>query len=200
MISYKRGDIVLVNFNPQKKSEEIGKTRPAIIISDSELNEILDLVSVVALTTNLIDDSEPLRIRISKRENLTQESDAMVEQLRSVSKSRIGEKIASCTTGELEKIAFGIKSMLSLYWQNKQISTIIYKKCDKVILELFDVVAIDKKIMIESLKNSGVDFEDSVIYTSANFANMDFMITRDKRGFKKSKVTTLSPEEFLIRA
>lgn len=115
MISYKRGDIVLVNFNPQKKPEEIGKTRPAIIISDSELNEILDLVSVVALTTNLIDDSEPLRIRISKRENLTQESDAMVEQLRSVSKSRIGEKIASCTTGELEKIAFGIKSMLSLY-------------------------------------------------------------------------------------
>lgn len=92
MMEYKRGDIILVNFNPQKKSEEISKIRPAIIISDTQLNEILDLVSVVALTTNLIDDAEPLRIRISKKEYLKQDSDAMVEQLRSVSKSRIGEK------------------------------------------------------------------------------------------------------------
>ena len=33
MMEYKRGDIVLVNFNPQKKSEEISKIRPAIIVS-----------------------------------------------------------------------------------------------------------------------------------------------------------------------
>ena len=114
MMEYKRGDIVLVNFNPQKKSEEISKIRPAIIISDTQLNEILDLVSVIALTTNLIDDAEPLRIRISKKEYLKQDSDAMVEQLRSVSKSRIGEKIASLDENELLKIEYGIKAMLSL--------------------------------------------------------------------------------------
>lgn len=114
MMEYKRGDIILVNFNPQKKSEEISKIRPAIIISDTQLNEILDLVSVVALTTNLIDDAEPLRIRISKKEYLKQDSDAMVEQLRSVSKSRIGEKIASLDENELLKIEYGIKAMLSL--------------------------------------------------------------------------------------
>ena len=114
MMEYKRGDIVLVNFNPQKKSEEISKIRPAIIISDTQLNEILDLVSVIALTTNLIDDAEPLRIRISKKEYLKQDSDAMVEQLRSVSKSRIGEKIASLDENELLKIEYGIKAMLAL--------------------------------------------------------------------------------------
>jgi len=113
-MEYKRGDIVLVNFNPQKKSEEISKIRPAIIISDTQLNEILDLVSVIALTTNLIDDAEPLRIRISKKEYLKQDSDAMVEQLRSVSKSRIGEKIASLDENELLKIEYGIKAMLAL--------------------------------------------------------------------------------------
>jgi len=114
MMEYKRGDIVLVNFNPQKKPEEISKIRPAIIISDTQLNEILDLVSVVALTTNLIDDAEPLRVRISKKEFLKQDSDAMVEQLRSVSKSRIGEKIASLDDNELLKIEYGIKAMLAL--------------------------------------------------------------------------------------
>ena len=114
MMEYKRGDIVLVNFNPQKKPEEISKIRPAIIVSDTELNEVLDLVSVVALTTNLIDDAEPLRVRISKKESLKEDSDAMIEQLRSLSKSRIGEKIASLDENELAKIEYGIKAMLGL--------------------------------------------------------------------------------------
>lgn len=113
-MAYKKGDIVLVNFNPQKKSEEISKIRPAIIVSDSELNSILDLVSVIALTTNLIDEAEPLRVRILKKDKLECNSDAMIEQLRSVSKSRIGEKLASLSKEELEKINKGIKAMLAL--------------------------------------------------------------------------------------
>ena len=39
-MNYNRGDIVLVNFNPQKKSEEVSKVRPAIIVSNRELNDI----------------------------------------------------------------------------------------------------------------------------------------------------------------
>ena len=113
-MDYKRGDIVLVNFNPQKKKEEVGKVRPAIIMSDTELNDILDLVSVIALTTNLIEDSEPLRIRIPKREKLNIDSDAMIEQLRSVSKERIQERVASVSEEEMEKIAYGVGVMLNL--------------------------------------------------------------------------------------
>jgi mRNA interferase MazF len=114
MMNYKRGDIVLVNFNPQKKPEEVAKVRPAIIISDSELNLVLDLVSVVAMSTNLIDNAEPLRIRVKKRDRLEKDSDAMIEQLRSVSKRRIGEKIATLSQEEMSKIEYGIKEMLGL--------------------------------------------------------------------------------------
>ena len=114
MMSYNRGDIVLVNFNPQKRTQEIAKVRPAIIVSDSQLNEILDLVTVVALTTNLIGDADPLRIRITKRDKLQKDSDAMIEQLRSVSKSRIGEKIGTLKNNEMKKIEYGIKKMLNL--------------------------------------------------------------------------------------
>ena len=113
-MDYRRGDIVLVNFNPQKKAEEVSKVRPAIIISDSDLNQILDLVTVIAMTTNLIDDAEPLRVRIVKRDKLLKDSDAMIEQIRSVSKSRIGEKIATLNNIELKKIEYGIKEMLGL--------------------------------------------------------------------------------------
>ena len=114
MMAYHRGDIVLVNFNPQKQKEEIAKVRPAIIISDTALNEVLDLVSVVALTTNLIDGAGILRVRIDKRERLEQNSDAMIEQLRSLSKRRIGERIASVTDDEMDRILDGIKAMLAL--------------------------------------------------------------------------------------
>jgi len=114
-MDYKRGDIVLVNFNPQKKPEEVAKVRPAIIISDSELNLVLDLVSVVAMSTNLIDNAEPLRVRVKKRDRLEKDSDAMIEQLRSVSKRRIGEKIATLSPEEMSKIEHGIKEMLELF-------------------------------------------------------------------------------------
>ncbi len=114
MMEYKRGDIVIVDFNPRKKAEEISKVRPAIIISDTKLNQILDLVSVIALTTNLIDDAEPLRVRIKKRDMLKEDSDAMIEQLRSVSKTRIKQKITTLSNSELSKIEYGIKEMLSL--------------------------------------------------------------------------------------
>ena len=69
-------------FQSSKKSEKYQKIRPAIIVSDTQLNEILDLVSVVALTTNLIDDAEPLKSSNSQKENLKEDSDAMIEQLR----------------------------------------------------------------------------------------------------------------------
>jgi mRNA interferase MazF len=68
----------------------------------------------VALSTNLIEDAEPLRVRIPQRENLKKDSDAMIEQLRTVSKQRIGDKIGSLTDKEMEKIVYGIKEMLVL--------------------------------------------------------------------------------------
>ncbi len=114
MTDYRRGDIVLVNFNPQKRKEEVAKVRPAVIVSDTALNSVLDLVSVIALTTNLIDEAGILRVRIAKRHKLSQDSDAMVEQLRSLSKDRIGETIASLSKNEMAMIEKGIKAMLSL--------------------------------------------------------------------------------------
>ena len=65
------------------------------------------------------------------------------------------------------------------------------------LLKLFDVALVDKQILKEASLNNGVDYEDSVIYTSAQYAEVDIIITRDKRGFKKSKISILNPKEFL---
>ena len=108
MMEYKRGDIVLVNFNPWKQKEEVGKVRPSIIISDSFYNTNSDLLVVIPLTTNLIDNGGILRVRISKRDNLPKDSDAMIEQIRAISKNRVIEKIGELKSKEIKKIEEGL--------------------------------------------------------------------------------------------
>jgi len=75
------------------------------------------------------------------------------------------------------------------------------KKTDEIIenlLQLFKVADVDKEVLLLSLKNNGVDFEDSVIYTSAKMSQVDMIISRDKKGFKNSKVEVKTPKEFLV--
>ena len=73
-------------------------------------------------------------------------------------------------------------------------------KADDIIgklLQLFNIADVNKNILIKSLKNNGKDFEDSVIYTSAEYFNIDVIITRDKKGFKQSNIKVLKPNDFL---
>jgi len=85
------GDIVLVNFNPVK-GKEIGKLRPAIIISDKEDNAILDTVIVIPLSTFIEPNAMPYRFHIRARDRLKKDSDACIYEIRALSKIRIKEK------------------------------------------------------------------------------------------------------------
>ena len=85
-MDFKRGDIIIVNLNP-KKGDEVGKIRPAVIISN-----------------DLIDNMEPYRMRIPQRENLKEDSDLLINQVKTLSKSRIKEKIATVTDEEYKNI------------------------------------------------------------------------------------------------
>jgi mRNA interferase MazF len=102
-MDYKKGDIVIVNLNP-KKGHEVGKIRPAVIISSADENDILNTVILMPLSTDLVEDMEPYRMRISKRDNLRQDSDIIINQIRSLSKQRIGEKIAQLTDEEYAQL------------------------------------------------------------------------------------------------
>jgi len=65
------------------------------------------------------------------------------------------------------------------------------------LLLLFEIADVNKSVLQHALQNSGKDFEDSVIYTSAELCGIDIIISRDLKGFKKSKVVTKLPKEFL---
>ena len=103
MMGLSRGEIVLVNFNPAKGGE-IGKLRPAIVLSDSDNNEILDTVIVIPLSTVIEPNTLPYRYLISKRDKLHFNCDACINEVRALSKTRVKEKLSILTNNELEII------------------------------------------------------------------------------------------------
>lgn len=74
------------------------------------------------------------------------------------------------------------------------------EKCRKLVLDvlrLFEVVAVDEKRLRYALELSWNDFEDAVQAACAEDAGVDFLVTRDRKGFRASAVTVVSPGELL---
>lgn len=85
----KRGEIWLADLNPRRGTEP-GKTRPVLIV---QAQALLDAdhpsTLVVPLTTQLVDDAEPLRIRIRAGGSLKKNSDALIDQVRAIDNGRL---------------------------------------------------------------------------------------------------------------
>lgn len=60
-----------------------------------------------------------------------------------------------------------------------------------------DVTIIDELNIDKSLISDFEDFEDAVQYNSALYHNCNYILTRDKKGFEKSKIVVMTPSEFL---
>ena len=86
-----RGEIWLANLNPRRGTAP-GKTRPVLVV---QAQALLDAghpsTLIVPLTTNLIEDSEPLRIRVEPHGKLTRRSDLLIDQLRAIDNARLTE-------------------------------------------------------------------------------------------------------------
>jgi len=89
-------------------------------------------------------------------------------------------------------------SITTIYYLiNKSVEKLKADEIIEQLLQLFNIADVNKNILIKSLKNNGKDFEDSVIYTSAEYFNIDVIITRDKKGFKQSNIKVMKPNDFL---
>ena len=58
-------------------------------ISRDDENKILDTVIVMPLSTKLIDDTLPFRVRLEKQDDLLQDSDILINHIRAISKKRV---------------------------------------------------------------------------------------------------------------
>ena len=82
------GEIWLADLTP-RTGTELGKTRPVLIIQNQTLLEINHPSTlIIPLTTNLIPNSEPLRIRLKAIDLLEKDSDLLIDQVRAIDNHR----------------------------------------------------------------------------------------------------------------
>jgi len=67
----------------------------------------------------------------------------------------------------------------------------------KSLIEIIDIIGIDREVIIKSLISQIVDFEDAIQSVSSQLNNIDYIITRNQKDFTKSEVKALSPKGFL---
>lgn len=56
------------------------------------------------MTTQLIDDAQPIRMRIEKREQLPSDSDIIITQIRSIDNRRFIEPLSSLSENEMNEV------------------------------------------------------------------------------------------------
>lgn len=90
----KQGEIWFASLNPVEGSEQAG-LRPVVIVSGNLLNEHLTVVMVVPLTTKIKNYKGNPVLKASKQNGLKSDSEMLVFHLRSISKSRLINKIGT---------------------------------------------------------------------------------------------------------
>lgn len=91
----KRYDIRWASLDPTLGAE-MKKTRPVVIVSLDALNDRLDTVTVCPLTTSLHPE---WRTRLAAKAG-QRDAEIAVDQIRTISKTRLGNKIGKLTSEE----------------------------------------------------------------------------------------------------
>lgn len=111
----RHGEIWLANLNPRRGTEP-GKKRPVLIVQAQALLDAGHPSSVIIpLTTNLVDDAEPLRIRVQASGRLERNSDLLIDQLRAIDNRRLIQgPIAAVPRDFMDRIGRAIREVLDL--------------------------------------------------------------------------------------
>ncbi|MFH1711191.1 MAG: type II toxin-antitoxin system PemK/MazF family toxin [Nanoarchaeota archaeon] len=110
----KRGDIVLAGLEPVKGSEQ-GGVRPVLIIQNDEGNKYSPTTIIAPITSKEFTKEFPTNVEMSKQESkLNSNSTVLLNQIRTIDKSRIIKKISSLDNFTMNKVYRAIKVSLAI--------------------------------------------------------------------------------------
>ena len=110
----KRGDIYYANLSPVIGSEQGGR-RPVLVIQNDVGNRYSPTVLVAAITSQISKAKLPTHVEISaKQYNIDKDSVILLEQLRTVDKRRLKEKVTHLGDDIMRKVDEALRISLAL--------------------------------------------------------------------------------------
>jgi len=110
----KRGEVVLVNFEPVKGSEQ-GGVRPSLIIQNDIFNKYSPATIVAPITSKSFKKEYPTNVIIKKEESrLSLDSTILLNQIKTIDKLRIIKKISFLDNFTMNKVDRAIKVSLAV--------------------------------------------------------------------------------------
>lgn len=109
-----RGCIYMANLNPVRGSEQGGR-RPVLIIQNNTGNKYSPTIIVAALTSHIEKAKLPTHVELSSKEHgLEEDSIVLLEQLRTIDKSRLEFKITELDRMTMLQIDEALRVSLNL--------------------------------------------------------------------------------------
>ena len=111
----KRGDVFYADLSPVVGSEQ-GGCRPVLVIQNDVGNKFASTVIVAAITSQLTKAKIPTHIELSAQEyNLPKDSVVLLEQIRTIDKKRLQEKITELNVYKMKQVEKAILISLGYY-------------------------------------------------------------------------------------
>lgn len=115
----KRGDIYYVNFGENKDSYKQSGVRPAIVVSNNKANVYAPVITVIPLTGRTSKKAYlPTHVQVSrsKSSGLYRDSMALAEQVETLDKKLLGEKIGEVIDEVvMEQITHALQIQIGAY-------------------------------------------------------------------------------------
>ena len=109
----KRGEIYYADLSPVVGSEQ-GGIRPVLIVQNDIGNKYSPTVIVGAITSQLDKAKLPTHIEVGKECGLNKNSVILLEQIRTIDKRRLQEKIGELNAKKMSEVDYAIEVSLGL--------------------------------------------------------------------------------------
>ncbi len=110
----RRGEIYFADLSPVVGSEQ-GGTRPVLVLQNDIGNQYSPTTIVAAITSQISKAKLPTHVEVTaKSSGLEKDSVILLEQIRTIDKSRLKEKVTTLNEEIMEKIAQALEISLGL--------------------------------------------------------------------------------------
>lgn len=111
----RRGEIWVANLNPPR-GQEVGKIRPVLVFQDNALTAIgTPMIIILPMTTQIYPAFKQWRITVKARSRLLKDCQIIVDQPRTLDRSRLGEGPLAILSEEemvsVERAFLGVSGM-----------------------------------------------------------------------------------------